>query len=585
MLPLAFSPEIYYNKVDGKKCQQCELKKRIREIEGGCIMSHVGVNLGFNIGFQTGSPDMIAYQQRMMMRQSALEGAYMPMMCPSPEEMMMLHGFYNGALGNIQQLRYGVPFNQGLFQGMPSSATYGGLTSGMPMQMGGMDPATAMMMGNLDPSIMQYVMASREQSQMTIMMCIMMEQQMQMQKALLAMLQQNQNQIPDDTIRRMLENRYRSESRPPATSDPVKSKEPDSSKKTDPGKETKDTKQTDAAKERAKKLETFAQKLKGEGNDVSKEKIKIIAAECGLDRSEAENLITWLSEVDEYGNIDFTDSRVLDMLNIYVKAGKANGDMKVFSSALKDYADKLGASDNLDPECYDALAKAAGNPEGAGDLKSKIGNISGWWGSGSNFGEQGIKNLLDSYAAPAQPKKEEEKKPEGSKKAEQGKETKDTKQTDAAKERAKKLETFAQKLKQEGNDVSKEKIKIIAAECGLDRSEAENLITWLSEVDEYGNIDFTDSRVLDMLNIYVKAGKADGDMKVFSSSLKDYADKLGASDNLDPECYDALAKAAGNPEGAGDLKSKIGNISGWWGSGSNFGEQGIKNLLDAFSKG
>jgi ribosomal protein S25 len=563
-------------------------------------MSHypVGMNVGVNFGFNVGGPDMVAYQQRMMMRQSALEGAYMPVACPSPEEMMMYQGFYNGCLGHIQQLRFGVPFDPGLFagmppqptwggltSGMPMQPTWGGLTSGMPMQAGGMDPAMSMMMSNLDPSIMQYVMASRQQTTMTIMMCIMMEQQMKMQQALLGMLQQNQNQIPMDQLRQMLGNRYnpsqQTTTQPRPDSTKTDTTKPDSTTKTESNKEAQKQEKPGEtpAQEHARKLDDFAQRLRKEGNDVSKETIRHLAVKCGLKEDDATNLVTWLSEVDSVGTIDFTDKRVCDMLDIYVKAGKANGDMGTFASSLRDYADKLGNSDNLNPECYDALAKAAGSPEGAGALKDKIGGVSGWGGSGSYFGSDAMKNLLDAYKT-TQPKP----KPDDAAKTDATKEAKKQEKPaeKPAQDRARKLEDFAQRLRKEGNDVSKEKIKNLADECGLKGEDADNLITWLSEVDSVGTIDFTDKRVVDMLDIFVKAGKANGDMGTFASSLRDYADKLGNSDNLNPECYDALAKAAGSPEGTGALKDKIGGVSGWGGSGSYFGSDAMKNLLDAY---
>ncbi len=53
----------------------------------------------------------MAYQSRMGMRQDLLlQQAFMPIGQPSPEEMMGLQGFYNGCLGNINQLRYGSQF-------------------------------------------------------------------------------------------------------------------------------------------------------------------------------------------------------------------------------------------------------------------------------------------------------------------------------------------------------------------------------------------------------------------------------------------------------------------------------------------
>jgi len=58
-----------------------------------------------------GQMDPMAYQSRMMMRQDLLaQQAFMPICQPSMDEMMGLQGFYNGCLGNINQLRYGYQF-------------------------------------------------------------------------------------------------------------------------------------------------------------------------------------------------------------------------------------------------------------------------------------------------------------------------------------------------------------------------------------------------------------------------------------------------------------------------------------------
>lgn len=62
--------------------------------------------------FNTISPiDPFAYQQRLMMRQNLLsERDLFPIAQPSVEEIVMMQGFYNSCLGNIEQLRYGCNF-------------------------------------------------------------------------------------------------------------------------------------------------------------------------------------------------------------------------------------------------------------------------------------------------------------------------------------------------------------------------------------------------------------------------------------------------------------------------------------------
>ncbi|GEM_PF-1752475 len=144
----------------------------------------MSIGWNMNIGFQTGSPDTIAYQQRMMMRQNQLGQCYMPYAQPSMDQIMGLQGFYNGCLGNIQQLRCGMPYGQGLFEGLPSAST----------------------MAYLDPQIVQYLQMRKQQTNMTIMMCMMMEQQQQTQQALMQMMMMGQqNQMNSDVMRQLLQ--------------------------------------------------------------------------------------------------------------------------------------------------------------------------------------------------------------------------------------------------------------------------------------------------------------------------------------------------------------------------------------------
>ncbi|MGV8118566.1 MAG: annexin [Candidatus Xenobiia bacterium LiM19] len=144
----------------------------------------MSIGFNMNIGFQTGSPDMVAYQQRMMMRQNQLGQCYMPITQPSMDQIMGLQGFYNGCLGNIQQLRCGMPYGQGLFEGLPSANT----------------------MAYLDPQVMQYLQMQRQKTSMTIMMCLMYEQQYQMQQSMLRMMMMGQqNQMNSDVLNQLFQ--------------------------------------------------------------------------------------------------------------------------------------------------------------------------------------------------------------------------------------------------------------------------------------------------------------------------------------------------------------------------------------------
>jgi hypothetical protein len=213
--------------------------------EGGA-QHHQNINYNHReMGMQ--HHENIAYNQRVEHRQHMLnEHAYMPIAHPSRHEINQLHGFYNGALGHINRLRYPMPFPVGIFQAFPRPMPFGmqcgmpfgmqsgmpfgmqncmpfgfqfgmecgnpfgsqfgmqcgmpfglqsgmpfGMQSGMPFGMQGMtDPSYMFMAQNIDPSIMHYVMAQRQQTTMMLMMLMMMQQQMQMQQLLSALLQQ-----------------------------------------------------------------------------------------------------------------------------------------------------------------------------------------------------------------------------------------------------------------------------------------------------------------------------------------------------------------------------------------------------------
>jgi len=232
---------------------------------------------------------------------------------------------------------------------------------------------------------------------------------------------------------------------------------------------------------------------------------------------------------------------------------------------------RSGDDDNLNSECYDALAFIAGKPKDWDRLREQIDNISGWGGTGANFEREDVQNAIKDYGnSQAEPEPKE---------SAPVKEVKS--QTQQQLSRQQKFEKFYDTLKRlpESDDVSQQTIHALGQQNGLSKEEVDAFITWLSEVDG-GDIDFTDKRVREMCDVFIKASGSKGDRKVFGSALMDFAkSSVGKDDNLNPECYDALAFIAGEPRDCDRLKEQIGNISGWWGSGSNFQKEGVQNAI------
>jgi len=86
------------------------------------------------------------------------------------------------------------------------------------------------------------------------------------------------------------------------------------------------------------------------------------------------------------------------MCDVFITASGANGDKKVFGSALMDFAkSSVGKGDNLNSKCYDALAFIAGKPRDCDRLKDQIDNISGWGWGGANFEREDVQNAIRDY--------------------------------------------------------------------------------------------------------------------------------------------------------------------------------------------
>ena len=146
-------------------------------------------------GYLPGSSELKELQQRMMIRQSHLREAYAPLSEPTLDEVNALQIFYNDCLGNIEQVRYGVPFDADMYGNRAFSPGSTPFTKGMP---------SSTMGDHRDPSMMNCPSATQQQTDGMIMMCYLMEQQRMMQQMLLNMLMNQSNQISSDIIKQLL---------------------------------------------------------------------------------------------------------------------------------------------------------------------------------------------------------------------------------------------------------------------------------------------------------------------------------------------------------------------------------------------
>ena len=117
------------------------------------------------------------------------------------------------------------------------------------------------------------------------------------------------------------------------------------------------------------------------------------AAEFGVDPKWAR---TTGDDPDD-DKLDFKDEDVRALMDVYIQAGQANGDLRGLARAIKSYGQITGH--NLRDNAFDDLAAAAGNPPGAAELKDRLfqaGQSS--WGPGCAVRQDDVQEVLDAAA-------------------------------------------------------------------------------------------------------------------------------------------------------------------------------------------
>ncbi|MHB2017285.1 MAG: hypothetical protein ACYCW6_10095 [Candidatus Xenobia bacterium] len=303
----------------------------------------------------------------------------------------------------------------------------------------------------------------------------------------------------------------------------------------------------------AERLDDFSARLRGASGGLTETDVVTNAIRAGLDEPEARNFLRFMGKErgSWSGNIDFHDQTAQRMLDVYVRAGKSNGDIRAFAGALRQYSDTVPV--HLNHEMFDALRWTACNPQGADTLKGRIGDISGFWGSGAHMDDGHIKHLLDAWQTlPA---------------------------ADWQASNAGRTQEMVRRLRMEGSNVSQDRVRIVAAETGTANGEDGNFLTWMQKNTSGHSLDFTDDSTIHMADIYSRAGYANGNVNQFAGALRQFSD---TGLKMREDMYNALAWTACNPQGADQLREQVRHLSGYWGSGSHFDDDRVKDLLDAW---
>ncbi|MGE0488659.1 MAG: hypothetical protein AB7S38_05560 [Vulcanimicrobiota bacterium] len=533
------------------------------------------------------APDYAAREARAAQVQIALTEGLVSLQGLGQGQLGAHRQYFGSVMGDIQTLRCPCEFPQ--FPASPGGPQGGYGPNPFFPQMPGAWPGG--MPQGLDPMmLMMQMMQQQYDNNMMMLFMVMMQQQQQqfMQMMMMLMGQQQQQQPPCHPQPRPPHHPH---PHPPVTPpvsveppvlpepptvdpepvapqpvDPVEPSEPpvEPSPPTEPVAPVTPS-QPPREPSRTEKVDKFVAALRQAGSDVSQDQIRELAVQNGLSEQDANDLIEFLAEVDE-GDIDFSDNEVIEMLGIYKKAAGADGDIRVLSDALLDYANSDVVTDSLSESCYNALVRIAGNPPEAGTLTRRLTEIDGWDWGGIDLHDDAMRNTLRAFKD-APPTSETPAAPPASEAPEQA--------------RQRKMSDFMGKLRRAGNDVSQDRVRELAVESGLTEADANNLIDFLSEVDG-GDIDFTDNEVLEMTRIFEKAANANGDVKVLASALLDYANSDVVTDSLSEECYDALVRAAGNPPEAGTLTRRLLDVDGWDWGGMDLHDDSMRNILQAW---
>jgi len=317
---------------------------------------------------------------------------------------------------------------------------------------------------------------------------------------------------------------------------------------------------------RHEKVEFFVSSLRSQGV-VDIENIGIAGKNSSLSEDEINYFLVWLSAKGKKF-VDFNDSRINTMSDIFVYASGANGDMFKFIQALEMYATSpYATSGGVGKESFEALAFIAGYPMNWSKLRENIGRITGGWSVGGvDFSRDDIKKEIRSWLyklddQPSNPlvprvwdkfhedsshETEQDDNPSvknetSPEKNEVSSETSAPEENDGAEKlsgkseasmgrisKRERVQNFVDDLVRRGNNLSPVVIHASGRRHGLREEEVNRFITWLSEVDA-GNINFNDRRFNMICDVFIASTEANKDMIKFAHTVEMSAGTLVGS--------------------------------------------------------
>lgn len=312
----------------------------------------------------------------------------------------------------------------------------------------------------------------------------------------------------------------------------------------------------DPQTERNAKLERFEQSLRGLG-EVSPDRILRLAVGAGLKEEFGAKLNAVLSLGKACESFDLSDKDTAQLVKLFFEVARADGDVSVLAGALQRYG-KSDNSENLPESVFNTLADVAENPEGSDRLRNQLADADGWDGSGCDMGDSDSQRVLNDWAQPAV--------------------------SDEQDARARMLAQLGQNLRRTNRELDAQEILEIATSSGLSKEEADRFVDFLYSATgddrEDDKLDFKDEDVRALMDVYIQAGQANGDLRGLARAIRTYGQITGH--NLRDNAFDDLAAAAGNPPGAAELKDRLfqaGQSS--WGPGCAVRQDDVQEVLDA----
>ncbi len=310
---------------------------------------------------------------------------------------------------------------------------------------------------------------------------------------------------------------------------------------------------------RQEKMDFFVSSLKSQGV-VDMENIGVAGKNSSLSEDEISYFLVWLSAKGKKF-VDFNDSKINTMSDIFVYASGANGDMVKFIRALEMYATSpYATSGGVGKESFEALAFIAGHPMNWDKLRDKIGKLTGGWSVGGvDFSRDDIKKEISSWGnkldeQPANPlvprvwdkiyeetdrsheakgqddtsikndvSSEKDETSSGTSEAEENEKTEKLPGNPAPSQgkisKRERVQNFVDDLVRRGNNLSPVSIQASGRNHGLREEEVNRFITWLSEVDS-GNINFNNKKVNMICDVFIAATEANKDMVKFARTVE-----------------------------------------------------------------